>query len=606
MASLSTTPSCTTTNTFPSFSFCYVFPKKPQISKARKRNHYPVPRVACKATKGDQNLSSGSKDGQAPPHPRGKFDRRDVLIGLGGLYGTASLYNDPVALASPVSTDITKCGLANVEDPHDCRPQSPPSKIDCCPPIPLSTEIKDFKLPSTDPMRVRRAAHLVDQDYIAKFNEAIKRMKALPPDDPCNFEQQANVHCAYCDGAYHQFGFPDHELQIHSSWLFFPFHRYLLYFYEKILGKLIGDPTFALPFWNWDHPDGMQMPAMFQNGQLRDRYRNRNHLPPTLIDFDYSSRVEEIGTAPTPDPRKIISRNLKIMHRQMVSGAKTAELFHGYPYRAGDNPEPGAGTVEHVPHNNTHLWCGDPTRPYWEDMGNFYSAGKDPIFYAHHSNVDRMWDIWKTLEGGTRKDFTDSDWLNSNFIFYDENRQPVRVYVRDCLDSNNLRYKYQPVEIPWKEPPNKPTRRRSNPVRVANAIQTPASVLFPFVLGKDRNVISTVVARPRPIRSGSEGEKEEVLVIEGIEFEKDAAVKFDVYINDDEYSLSGPENTEFAGSFVHVPHLHAHEKKKTSLKFGITDLLRELEAGDKVLVTLVPREGKGLVTIGGIKIELLS
>ena len=32
-----------------------------------------------------------------PPHPLGKFNRIDVLIGLGGLYGTASLYNDSVA-----------------------------------------------------------------------------------------------------------------------------------------------------------------------------------------------------------------------------------------------------------------------------------------------------------------------------------------------------------------------------------------------------------------------------------------------------------------------------------------------------------------------------
>ncbi|MFS7947023.1 putative catechol oxidase [Helianthus anomalus] len=43
-------------------------------------------------------------------------------------------------------------------------------------------------------------------------------------------------------------GFPDIEIQIHNSWLFFPFHRWYLYFYERILGKLINDPTFALPF----------------------------------------------------------------------------------------------------------------------------------------------------------------------------------------------------------------------------------------------------------------------------------------------------------------------------------------------------------------------
>jgi len=98
-------------------------------------------------------------------------------------------------------------------------------------------------------------------------------------------------------------------------------------------------------------------------------------------------------------------------------------------------------------------------------------------------------------------------------------------------------------------------------------------------------------------------------VIEEIEFDRDVAVKFDVYINDEDDSPSGPDKTEFAGSFVNVPHKHKHRKKmNTSLTLGITDLLEDLEAedDDTVIVTLVPRYGKGLATIGGIKIDHLS
>lgn len=142
---------------------------------------------------------------------------------------------------------------------------------------------------------------------------------------------------------------------------------------------------------------------------------------------------------------------------------------------------------------------------------------------------------------------------------------------------------------------------------VALAAEKPPSVAFPVVLEK---VISTVVPRGRKSRSRKEKEdEEEVLVIDGIEFAKDAVVKFDVYINDDEESASGPDKTEFAGSFVNVPHLHTREKKKkTSLKLGITDLLEDLgvDDDDSVVVTLVPRSGNGKATIGGIKIALLS
>lgn len=183
--------------------------------------------------------------------------RRDILIGLGGLYGTATglgLEKNSNALASPVQPpDLTQCGPADF--PSGATP------VNCCPPV---NSIIDFKPPpASSPLRVRPAAHLVDTDYVAKYNKAVEIMRNLPADDPRSFAQQANVHCAYCDGAYDQLGFPGLELQIHNSWLFFPFHRYYLYFHERILGKLIGDDTFALPFWNWDSPDGMKLPSIY-------------------------------------------------------------------------------------------------------------------------------------------------------------------------------------------------------------------------------------------------------------------------------------------------------------------------------------------------------
>lgn len=551
-------------------------------------------KVTCKATN-EQNPSS--KDSL------NKLDRRDVLlVGLGGLYGVSNLSSsDPFAFAAPVSTpDISKCGKADTTTDN------------CCPP--KSTNIINFKLPpSNSSLRVRPAAHLADDAYIAKYSKAIELMKALPADDPRSFMNQANVHCAYCDGAYDQVGFPNLDLQIHNSWLFFPFHRYYLYFYEKILGKLIDDPTFALPFWNWDSPPGMQMPPMFAkpNSPLYDKLRNANHQPPTLLDLDYNETDDDQTTT----KKDQISSNLTIMYRQMVSNGKTSKLFLGSPYRAGDEPEPGSGSIENTPHNPVHLWCGDNTQPNLENMGNFYSAGRDPIFFAHHSNIDRMWTIWRTL-GGKRTNFTEPDWLDSAFLFYDENANLVRVKVRDCLDTKNLGYVYQDVEIPWQN--SKPSPRNLAKKRVAKAFGVAQAAelkrkliprnVFPIVLDR---VISTVVPRPKKSRSKKEKEEEEeVLVVDNIEFERDARVKFDVYINEDEDGMPiGPDNSEFAGSFVNVPHKHKHGKKmKTNLRLGLTDLLEDLgaEDDDSVIVTLVPKFGKGLARIGGIKIDFVK
>jgi polyphenol oxidase len=111
----------------------------------------------------------------------------------------------------------------------------------------------------------------------------------------------------------------------------------------------------------------------------------------------------------------------------VISNGKTPELFMGAAYRAGDKSGQGQGSLENVPHGNIHFWTGDQNQPNGEDMGNFYSAGRDPIFFAHHANVDRMWYVWKKLRG-KHQDFTDPDWLNTEFLFYDENAQLVHIY----------------------------------------------------------------------------------------------------------------------------------------------------------------------------------
>ncbi|KAL2495045.1 Polyphenol oxidase [Forsythia ovata] len=582
MASIVPPPSTTISSTVTPRSILHLAPFKTTRSPTtRKFSH----KISCKTIDGDQESSSG------------KFDRRNVLIGLGGLYGAASLGSSPFAFAAPISApDITKCGPADL--PQGAAPTN------CCPPP--TGKILDFKFPPPPTtMRVRPAAHLADDAYRAKFERAVELMRALPDDDPRSFKQQASVHCAYCDGAYDQVGFPNLELQVHSSWLFFPFHRYYLYFFERILGKLIDDPTFAMPFWNYDGPGGMRLPAMYAdpNSSLYDPLRDRAHQPPTIIDLNFSS-----DDANTSDDQQT-SRNLTIMYRQMVSNSKTPRLFFGSPYRRGEDPSPGGGSIENIPHGPVHIWTGDPTQPNFENMGNFYSAGRDPIFYAHHSNIDRMWTLWKSL-GGRRQDITDPDFLDASFVFYDENAQMVRVKVRDCLDNTKLGYVYQDVEVPWKN--SRPKPRISSVVRKlkklvhAKAADAPSPKdVFPAKLNQ---VIKVMVKRPKKKRSKKEkDELEEILIIQGIELERDVYAKFDVYINDEDDEESTPDNTEFAGSFVNVPHKHKHGKKvKTNLRISITEILEDLDAEDDqhVLVTLVPRNSSDAITVHGIKIEL--
>ncbi|CAI0468555.1 unnamed protein product [Linum tenue] len=613
MSSLSPLPAATGAATAAFLRPSLLPPKKSasQLSAYKSRKPYSphFARISCKTSSSDKEPNNNDQTGPTT--------RRDILIGMGSLYGAASSLSDPTALANPLQPpDLSKCHPAIKGDAGDTA--------DCCPPF--SDQI-EFKLPSPkEPMRIRPAAHLVDKAYIDKYEKAISLMKALPDDDPRSFKNQANVHCAYCNGAYDQVGItPSVALQIHFSWIFFPFHRYYLYFFERILGKLIDDPTFALPFWNWDSPDGMQIPAIFADpaSPLYDAIRAPDHLPggsSPLVDLDWSRSAASLTPeAQWQSNRDVMHTQMRVMHTQMVSGAKKRTLFFGTPLKAGDAAaNTGQGSIERSPHMNIHIWTGDPKQAHTEDMGNFYSAGRDPIFYCHHANVDRMWDLWKTL-GPRRTDFTDPDWLEAAFVFYDEDKNLVRCKVKDCLDSRKLNYDYQKVPLPWLDTKRTPKAKKKTLAnafateKFANAAPpkkrelTPLSA-FPLVLNK---AISVVVPRGKRSRTVVEKEEEEeILVVEGIEFDRGNVVKFDVALNDEDDTgvPAGPQDTEFAGTFVNVPH---REKQgapsfKAVLRLGITDLLEDLGADDDdtVVVTLVPKVGE--VKIGGLKIDYIT
>uniref|UniRef100_A0A6N2KXI7 Polyphenol oxidase C-terminal domain-containing protein n=1 Tax=Salix viminalis TaxID=40686 RepID=A0A6N2KXI7_SALVM len=145
--------------------------------------------------------------------------------------------------------------------------------------------------------------------------------------------------------------------------------------------------------------------------------------------------------------------------------------------------------------------------------------------------------------------------------------------------------------------------------KVAQAAETKNMALTPisaFPLDLDK-VISTEVSRPKKSRSKKEKQdEEEVLVIEGVGFDRGEFVKFDVYVNDegDDQSLRGPDKAEFAGSFVNIPQ-RSRTERKSRLTLAINELLDNLDAegDDSLVVTLVPRSGKNPVSIGGVKIE---
>ncbi|XP_055820805.1 catechol oxidase B, chloroplastic-like [Solanum dulcamara] len=584
MSSSSTTlPLCTNKTLSSSFTNSSFLAKPSQLFLHGRRSQSF--KVSCNAN----NVGEHDKNLEA-------VDRRNVLLGLGGLYGAANLA--PLAAnASPIPPpDLKSCTKAHINKDDEVS-------YSCCPPQPEDIDnIPYYKFPSMTKLRIRPPAHAADEEYIAKYQLAISRMRALDKDpfDPIGFKQQANVHCAYCNGAYRIGG---KELQIHFSWLFFPFHRWYLYFYERILGSLIDDPTFGLPYWNWDHPKGMRIPPMFDNeaSSLYDQNRNQNHRNGTIIDLGHFGKETQIPQL------QIMTNNLTLMYRQMVTNAPCPSQFFGERYFLGVDPK-AQGTIENIPHTPVHIWTGDtPRQKHGEDMGNFYSAGLDPVFYCHHANVDRMWNEWKLI-GGKRRDISDKDWLNSEFFFYDENRNPFRVKVRDCLDSKKMGYDYAPMPTPWRN--FKPIRKATAGKANTGAIP-PVSKVFP--LTKLDRAISFSINRPSSSRTQQEkNEKEEILTFNNVKFDDTQYIRFDVFLNVDKtVNADELDKAEFAGSYTSLPHVHGDSTANitnVTFKLAITELLEDigLEDEETIAVTLVPKEGGDGVSMCSVEIVLVD
>ncbi|BBN15194.1 polyphenol oxidase [Marchantia polymorpha subsp. ruderalis] len=475
--------------------------------------------------------------------------------------------------------------------------------LHCCLPEPKRAPIR-FKFPriprtsSGRPiLRERKPAHVLSKDpeYVRKYNLAYERMKALPDTDPRSFYSQWRVHCSFCNEAFQQRKTPGPLgpetgvlLQVHYSWTFLPWHRMYLYYHERILASLINDPTFALPFWNWDNQldkDAAKMPAMFfpdfgvPNAALFDEFRNSNHFPPKILYLGYNSKLEAEGQQNLTD-QQIKYENLCVMYNQVTTKV-SARDFLGGPYVVGtDNSAatvnvsagevPGeSGGMESV-HNVAHEWTGlinDPDHPDNEDMGNFIFAARDPIFYTHHSNVDRLWDVWKTLpdkitKSGHRKrmDYNSRDFLDSEFTFFDENQDMVIVKVRDSLNSAKLGVKYTDVSESdnlWINYEPMPAQESS---KTCNASDYPKpSPHGDNYIGTDP--VSFKLDRRAPTNKDCQekglsnvDELQENVVLEKVKIPHADYARFDMFIN---YPAAHRQShlymAEYVGTFTHLP-----------------------------------------------------
>lgn len=314
-------------------------------------------------------------------------------------------------------------------------------------------------------------------DTLLWYAKAVRALKSRPLTDKTSWWFLAAMHGMH-PVVWRQFGvlkpttpLPPAAIQKrfwnqcqHQSWYFLPWHRGYLAAFEDIVRDAIvnagGPGDWALPYWNYSdaaRPNARTMPDAFDLAALPDGSNN-----PLRVDRRFGD-----GTTPIQLDPSFVS--LDALQDDVFPGGENdipagfggpATVFHHGPESDTTN-----GGLESLPHNVIHSAIGgvtpggDPND--WHDLGLMsmpITAALDPIFWLHHSNIDRLWNAWlrDTQEPHVNPDQT--TWLDGpadrQFVMPRIGQTEWTFVARDVLDTTAppLEYSYDDETTPVVQP----------------------------------------------------------------------------------------------------------------------------------------------------------
>lgn len=408
---------------------------------------------------------------------------------------------------------------------------------------------------------------------LAAFREAVRQMKALPASDRRNFRNQAQIHQDFCP---------------HGNWLFLPWHRAYLYFFEEICRELTGDDSFALPYWNWTLDRSIPEPFWGDPGDNPLFYAGRVATPASMTGA--STRAATLnGILDEP--------NFQLFGSGSIPLAASQREFAFY------------GPLEGTPHNYVHGFVGGV-------MGSFLSP-LDPIFWCHHNMIEALWFEWNIRRSNPNP--SNADWTDRVFTeFCDRKGRPVRVSVAETLLYPLDAYQFDPLQLtPSSVPRALPPAAEGADERLRqHALSGAPSELTlsePSVFG-ERQVVPIRRALSLSTRSASgaerAGSRRPLIRLSGVVPIATGEVVAHVFVNEPGASAATPtDHPHYVGGISFFSHPHGHAPEPLTFYLDATRALGEGERVTSVQVIPVAYEGRATAVrqleIGRVEVGVL-
>jgi tyrosinase len=285
------------------------------------------------------------------------------------------------------------------------------------------------------------------------YERAIGTMRGLddpdgPPSDPLGWRFQAAIH-----GLSDANGNPDLSNPFwcncqHGSWFFLPWHRMYLAAFERIIQFHLEDDQWALPYWYSIDPDDARKAA----------------LPPAFLDLTVvgnnlqTDERSQTAKAGLPFYGNIDAGQVGETILQTLAAAKYTTPSGASTFGGGERADLSfdggeRGLLENVPHGAVHSLVGNDYDEFgqlvdagW--MGSFFTAGLDPLFWLHHANIDRLWEVWLRLDDSHVNPTSDPAFFDTTFTFPAPEGGEVTWSIGDVLDTEFLDYVYESLDAP--------------------------------------------------------------------------------------------------------------------------------------------------------------